>query len=66
MAQLSHVIEIHRKPQEVFELLGDPTRAAEWAGPVVAVEALMPGTHWRRQPLSANVANARHPLPDAP
>jgi hypothetical protein len=27
----------------VFELLGDPTRDAEWAGPVVAVEALMPG-----------------------
>ena len=43
MAQLSHVIEIRRKPNEVFELLGDPTRDAEWAGPVVAVEALIPG-----------------------
>jgi uncharacterized protein YndB with AHSA1/START domain len=43
MAQLSHVLEIRRKPKEVFELLGDPTRDAEWAGPVVAVEALMPG-----------------------
>jgi uncharacterized protein YndB with AHSA1/START domain len=43
MAQLSHVIEIRREPKEVFELLGDPTRDAEWAGPVVAVEALMPG-----------------------
>jgi hypothetical protein len=44
MAQLSHVIEIRRKPKEVFELLGDPTRDVEWAGPVVAVEALMPGS----------------------
>lgn len=44
MAQLSHVIEIRRKPKEVFELLGDPTRDAEWAGPVVAVQALMPGS----------------------
>jgi hypothetical protein len=43
MAQLSHLIEIRRKPVEVFELLGDPTRDAEWAGPVVAVEALTPG-----------------------
>jgi uncharacterized protein YndB with AHSA1/START domain len=43
MAQLGHVIEIRREPKEVFELLGDPTRDAEWAGPVVAVEALMPG-----------------------
>jgi len=43
MAQLSHVIEIRREPKQVFELLGDPTRDAEWAGPVVAVEALMPG-----------------------
>jgi hypothetical protein len=39
----SHVIEICREPKQVFELLGDPMRDAEWAGPVVAVDALMPG-----------------------
>jgi uncharacterized protein YndB with AHSA1/START domain len=43
MAQLSHLVEIRRTPKEVFELLGDPRRDAEWAGPVVSVEALMPG-----------------------
>jgi uncharacterized protein YndB with AHSA1/START domain len=43
VAQLSHVLDVGRKPEEVFELLGDPTRDAEWAGPVVAVVALMPG-----------------------
>ena len=53
MAHLSHVVEIHRPVDDVFAVLGNPARDAEWAGPVVAVELLTPepagvGTRFRQ------------------
>jgi hypothetical protein len=44
MARLSHVVEIDRAVDDVFALLGNPSRNPEWAGPIVAVKALTPGS----------------------
>jgi uncharacterized protein YndB with AHSA1/START domain len=38
MARIEHSVEIARPPAEVFALLADPARLAEWQGTVVEAE----------------------------